>query len=309
MLLRQFAAPQPFAATGHAPARGEIGEPAVPDLGHGPHAPFALPPLPYSLRALSPIISARTLQYHYRRHHAGYLSNLNRQLTGHPMAGEPLITVIRETRGGTEPGSLFNNAAQVWNHSFYWRCLIPGGGKPPAGRLASAIERDFGGFTALADRLITAATSHFASGWVWLCAENGYLSLQRTANADTPIRQPGRVPLLTIDVWEHAYYLDYQNRRSDYAVRLVDRLLNWPFAAQIFQTHLEQVQRDQAALTLPTASAPAPAPVTPPAPASEPAEPAPAREPAAAPRTAPGLVLTAPADTRSATFSRLARLR
>ena len=268
-----------------APVRGEIGEPAIPDLGHGPRAPFLLPPLPYAARNLAPMVSARTVQFHYRRHHAGYLATLNRLLAGHALAGEALIPIIRDSHGGAIPGALFNNAAQVWNHSFYWRCLAPGGGKAPGGRLAAAITRDFGGFAALREGLIASAIGQFGSGWVWLCAENGRLALSRTGNADTPLRQPGVTPLLTIDVWEHAYYLDYQNRRADHVTRLTDRLLNWPFAAAIFETHLDRLE----------AAAPAPAPALAAAPESRPVS-----SQTAAPR---------PAETRSATFSRLARLR
>lgn len=264
-----------------APVRGETGEPAIPDLGHGAHAPFLLPPLPFAARSLVPTISARTVQFHYRRHHAGYLASLNRLLTGHALAGEALIPVIRDSHGGAAPGSLFNNAAQVWNHSFYWRCLAPGGGRAPASRLATAIERDFGGLPALRDGLIANAGSQFGSGWVWLCAESGRLTLRRTGNADTPVRHPGVTPLLTIDVWEHAYYLDYQNRRADHVTRVIDRLLNWPFAGAIFEAHLDRLG------TAPDQ---------------------PARPPAAAAVSAP-LPPALPADSRSATFSRLARLR
>ena len=257
------------------PPPGEIGEPAIPDLGHGARAPFQPPPLPYPIRGLAPTISARTVQFHYRRHHAGYLAALNRLLDGHALAGEALIPVIRASHGGAAPGALFNNAAQVWNHSFYWRCLVPGGGRPPTGPLAAAIDRDFGGLPALREQLIATATGQFASGWAWLCAENGRLSLRRTGNADTPIRQPGVVPLLTIDVWEHAYYLDYQNRRADHVTRVIDRLLNWGFATTVYDAHLNR---------------PAAAPPPPP-------------RPQTTTTTAP------PAETRAATFARLARRR
>ena len=274
LLPRPPTAAAPTAAD--APVRGETGEPAIPDLGHGQRAPFLLPPLPFAVRSLVPTLSARTVQFHYRRHHAGYLAGLNRQLAGHALAGEALIPIIRESHGGAAPGALFNNAAQVWNHSFYWRCLAPGGGRAPGGRLATAIERDFGGLPALRDGLIANAGGQFGSGWVWLCAETGRLTLRRTGNADTPDRHPWVTPLLTIDVWEHAYYLDYQNRRTDHVIRLIDRLLNWPFASAIFDAHLDRLAASPAA---------APAPVSRPPP--------PAR----------------PADTRSASFSRLARLR
>ena len=281
MLSRLSAAVAPAAATGTGETgRGEIGEPAIPDLGHGPRAPFQLPPLPYAARSLAPIVSARTVQYHHRRHHAGYLINLNRQLAGLPLAGEALIPVIRASYRGAEPGGLFNNAAQLWNHSFYWRCIAPGGGKPPGGRLGAAIERDFGGFPALRERLIAAAAGQFGSGWAWLCAENGRLALRRTGNADTPVRHPGVTPLLTIDVGEHAYYLDYQNRRGDHVTALVDRLLNWPFAAAIFEAHLDRLE----------VAAPVSTPTS-----------------AGLPLTALVPAVARPADSRSATFSRLAR--
>ncbi|MEI6558369.1 MAG: superoxide dismutase [Rhodospirillaceae bacterium] len=293
-MLSRPSATAALATAGRAAGRGETGVPAVPELGHGERAPFLLPPLPYAARSLGPVISTRTVQFHYRRHHAGYLATLNRLLAGQPLAGEPLIAIIRQSHGGTEPGRLFNSAAQLWNHSFYWRCLTPGGGAPPGGRLAAAIGRDFGGFPALRDRLITTATGQFGSGWAWLCAEDGRLSVRRTANADTPVRHPGLTPLLTIDVWEHAYYLDYQNRRTEHVAQLIDRLLNWRFAAAIFEAHLERLGSEPAA----------PAPARPEV-AALPAAAAPLR--AAAPAV-PALAVR-PADSRAAAFSRLARGR
>ena len=278
LLPRPPAAALPTTAAG-SPIRGETGEPAIPDLGHGPQAPFVLPPLPYPARTLAPTISTRTVQFHYRRHHAGYLATLNRLLINHPLAGAALIPVIRDSYGS---GALFDSAAQVWNHSFYWRCLVPGGGRAPGGRLAEAIQRDFGGLPTLREALIASATGQFGSGWAWLCAEQGRLTLHRTANADTPVRHPGTTPLLTIDVWEHAYYLDYQNRRADHVTRVVDRLLNWPFAAAIFEAHLDRIEASMAPM----------APIA----------------PMAVPEPPPPAALW-PADTRSAVFSRLARWR
>ncbi len=269
----------PAAGTTAAPSaaatlRSEIGEPAIPDLGHGPRAPFLLPPLPFALNALAPAISARTLEFHYHQHHTGYLAALNRLLSGHALAGEALIPIIRDSHGGALPGALFNNAAQVWNHSFYWRCLTPGGGQAPGGRLGAAIARDFGGLPALRDGLIANASGQFGSGWVWLCAESGRLTLRRTGNADTPVRHPGVTPLLTIDVWEHAYYLDYQNRRVEHVTVLIDTLLNWPFASAIYEAHLEQSGGAERRTALPIA---------------------------------PPLLGVPAANTRSAIFSRLAR--
>ncbi len=189
-----------------------------------------LPPLPWAEAALEPVISARTIAFHYGKHHAGYVETTRRLIAGTPYAQMPLEQIVRETadRPGTE--AIFNNAAQVWNHNFYWRSLSPrGGGKPPA-RLLSRIEASFGSLDSCLQELHRAAVGQFASGWAWLVEEGGRLRVVNTPNAATPLTR-GQRPLLTIDVWEHAYYLDYQNRRADHVAAVLEKLLDWEFAA------------------------------------------------------------------------------
>ncbi len=262
------------------PVASEAGAPALPDLGHGTRHPFVLPPLPYALGALAPAISARTLQFHYHRHHAGYVATLNRLLAGQPAAaaGQSLVALIRDGLGRSTRTGVFNNAAQVWNHSFYWRCLTPSGGGAPTGTIAAAVEAGFGSYATFRNALVAASLEQFGSGWAWLCAEGDRLTLRRTGNAETPIQAEGVTPLLVIDVWEHAYYLDYQNRRADHVAQVIDRLLDWPFAGRILDAH-----RRQAGLTA--------APTGP--------------QPDAGPATRP----TRPAETWAASLSRLARRR
>ncbi len=193
-------------------------------------APHVLPPLPYAEDALDPVISARTLGFHYGKHHKGYVDTLNKLLEGTPLAQLSLEQLIRETAGKADAVAIFNNAAQIWNHTFYWQSLrAKGGGDPPAA-LKQRIESSFDSLDACKKELATAATSQFGSGWAWLVAEGGKLKVMKTGNAETPIAK-GIVPLLTIDVWEHAYYLDYHNRRADYVAAVIDKLINWEFAA------------------------------------------------------------------------------
>jgi Fe-Mn family superoxide dismutase len=187
-----------------------------------------LPPLPYAGNALEPVISARTLEFHYGKHHQGYLTNLNKLIAGTPMESLPLEKIMADTVNNAEKSGLFNNAAQVWNHTFYWKCLKPGGSSMPA-ELKSAIEKDFGSLDSLKKELSQAALTQFGSGWAWLVKEGNALKVVKTANAQCPLTS-GQTPLLTIDVWEHAYYLDYQNRRADYVAAVIDKLLNWEFA-------------------------------------------------------------------------------
>ncbi len=193
-------------------------------------APFVLAPLPYANEALEPVISARTLSFHYDKHHRGYLNNLNRLVENTPHAAMSLEAIVRETAGKADKTALFNNAAQMWNHTFYWRCLSPNGGEVPA-PLKAKIDADFGSVEACTKALAEAAVTQFASGWAWLALEGGRLKVIKTSNAETPLTQ-GIKPLLTIDVWEHAYYLDYQNRRADYVAAVIEKRLNWEFAAQ-----------------------------------------------------------------------------
>ena len=189
-----------------------------------------LPPLPYAENALAPIISANTLGFHYGKHHQGYVTNLNKLIEGTPFAGLPLEQIISESADQSETAAIFNNAAQIWNHTFYWHSLKPKGGGEPPKILKEKIEASFGTVDACKKELAGAATSQFGSGWAWLVADGDKLKVIKTANAQLPLMD-GLKPLLTIDVWEHAYYLDYQNRRADYVKAVIDGLLNWDFAA------------------------------------------------------------------------------
>ncbi len=190
-----------------------------------------LPPLPYAENALDPVVTANTIGVHYGKHHKGYVDNLNKLITGTPLADLSLEKLISETTGKADQIAIFNDAAQTWNHTFYWRSLRPkGGGEPPAA-LKHRIEASFGTLDACKKELATAATTQFGSGWAWLVLDDGKLKVVKTANAETPLTK-GMKPLLTIDVWEHAYYLDYQNRRADYVDAVLDKLINWGFAAE-----------------------------------------------------------------------------
>lgn len=200
-------------------------------------APVALqlPALPYAQDALAPVISAQTISFHYGKHHQGYVNTLNKLLAGTPLAGKPLEEVVRESAGKSDLVAVFNNAAQIWNHSFYWQSLAPvGQGGKPSAALAAALTKAFGSPEACNAALTEAALKQFGSGWAWLVAEKGELRIMKTPNADTPLTQPGVAPLLTVDVWEHAYYLDWQNRRADYVKAVLDKLANWSFASANF---------------------------------------------------------------------------
>ncbi|MFZ4627502.1 MAG: superoxide dismutase [Blastocatellia bacterium] len=194
-------------------------------------APHVLPPLPYPDNALAPVISAQTIGFHYGKHHLAYLNNLNKMVEGTAMAEMSLEQVVRNTAGVADKAGLFNNAAQVWNHTFYWNGLRPNGGGAPGKELALRIEKDFGSLDSLRKELFTAASTQFGSGWAWLVEEGGKMKVVKTGNAETPLTH-GLKPLFTIDVWEHAYYLDYQNRRADYINALLDKLINWEFVAK-----------------------------------------------------------------------------
>jgi len=194
-------------------------------------SPHVLPPLPYADNALDPVISANTIGFHYGKHHKAYVDNLNKLVAGTDFANLPLEKIITQTAGKADKTAIFNNAAQTWNHTFYWRSLRPkGGGEPPAG-LKQKIEASFGALDACKKELATAAMAQFGSGWTWLVLDGTKLKVVKTANADGPVTT-GMKPLLTIDVWEHAYYLDYQNRRADYVNAVLDKLINWEFALE-----------------------------------------------------------------------------
>ncbi|MCG3183183.1 MAG: Superoxide dismutase [Fe] [Planctomycetes bacterium] len=189
--------------------------------------PFELPKLPWEKNALEPHITAETLDYHYGKHHNAYVTNLNKLTEGKPEASKSLEELIKTTEGG-----LFNNAAQVWNHTFYWHCMKPNGGGAPSGKLADAIKKDFGSFDEFKKQFVEAATTQFGSGWAWLVkGKDGKLKVTKTGNADCPIRS-GDTPLLTIDVWEHAYYIDFRNARPKYIETFMDKLVNWDFVAK-----------------------------------------------------------------------------
>ena len=191
---------------------------------------ISLPPLPYAEDALAPVISANTISFHYGKHHKGYVDNLNKMITGTDLAKATLEQIVKSTAGSADKQGLFNNAAQIWNHTFYWNSMKPNGGGKPSGDLAQKIDATFTNFDNCKKELLAAATSQFGSGWAWLVTEGNALKIVKTPNAETPLTK-GQVPLLTIDVWEHAYYLDYQNKRADYVTAVIDKLLNWDFAA------------------------------------------------------------------------------
>ena len=199
----------------------------APASGSSTGAVFQLPPLPYALNALEPTISARTLSFHYGKHHQAYVDNLNKHIAGTPFQGLPLEKIVRESVGGVSV-QIFNNAAQVWNHTFNWNCMKPGGGGKPSGALLDQIEKSFGSYEDFRKAFIEAAVGRFGSGYVWLRREGGRLIVETTGNADTPLAY-GQKPLLTCDLWEHAYYLDFQNRRKEFVEGFLDRLVNWEF--------------------------------------------------------------------------------
>jgi Fe-Mn family superoxide dismutase len=195
-----------------------------------PPTAFKLTPLPYAPDALEPYISARTMSFHYGKHHQAYVDNLNKLVASTPMAQEPLEKIIQDTAGVADKSAVFNNAAQVWNHTFFWQSMNARGGGKPAGRLLELIEKSFGSFDEFKNSFKSAAVSQFGSGWVWLVQDGDMLKIVKTSNADTPVAH-GQTVLLTCDVWEHAYYLDYQNRRGDFVQAFLDHLANWDFAA------------------------------------------------------------------------------
>lgn len=190
---------------------------------------YVLAPLPYADTALEPVISAKTLSFHYAKHHKTYVDNLNKLVAGTDLAGQSLEKIIAATAGQADKAGIFNNAAQVWNHMFYWHSLSPNGGGEPSGALKQKIEAAFGSVDNCKKELTTAALTQFGSGWAWLVLDGDNVAIAKTANADSPLTKNLR-PLLTIDVWEHAYYIDFQNRRPDYVGSVLDKLINWEFA-------------------------------------------------------------------------------
>jgi Fe-Mn family superoxide dismutase len=188
--------------------------------------PFTLPPLPYDKSALAPHLSAETLEFHHGKHHNAYVTNLNKLLEGKPEANKSLEEIIMSSDGG-----VFNNSAQVWNHSFFWNCMKPKGGGEPTGDIAAAITRDFGSLQKFKEEFAAAATTQFGSGWAWLVLDGGKLKVTKTGNADLPMKAKQKA-LLTIDVWEHAYYIDYRNLRPKWIETFLTSLVNWDFVNQ-----------------------------------------------------------------------------
>ncbi len=193
---------------------------------------FELPALPYDKTALEPTISAKTLEFHHGKHHQAYVTNLNNLIKDTPLADKSLEDIIAAAAADLPAKQgVFNNAAQVWNHSFFWNCMKPNGGGKPSGALLSKIEAAFGSYEKFAEEFKAAAVGQFGSGWAWLVDDKGTLKITKTANADLPMAH-GQKALLTVDVWEHAYYLDYQNRRPDFVQAFLDKLVNWDFVAK-----------------------------------------------------------------------------
>lgn len=191
---------------------------------------FTLPDLPYAHNALEPHISAATMETHHGKHHKAYVDNLNKLIAGTPLEGKSLEEVILASKR-EDKKPIFNNAAQVWNHTFFWNCMTPNGGGQPTGAIADKINQDLGGYDKFREQLQQAAVGQFGSGWAWLVLDGGKLAVVNSGNAENPMTD-GKTPLLTIDVWEHAYYLDYRNRRPDFVSTVIEHLINWDFVNQ-----------------------------------------------------------------------------
>jgi Fe-Mn family superoxide dismutase len=189
-----------------------------------------LPQLPYADNALEPHYSAKTISFHHGKHHKAYVDNLAKLIAGTPMENAPLEEIIMASAGDAAKVGVFNNSAQVWNHTFFWNCMKPAGGGRPQGELGKRIDAAFGSYEKFAEQFKATAVGRFGSGWGWLVADGGALKIVSTANADTPMTSK-QTALLTVDVWEHAYYLDYQNRRPDFVQTFLDQLVNWDFVA------------------------------------------------------------------------------
>jgi Fe-Mn family superoxide dismutase len=190
---------------------------------------ITLPELPYGKDALAPHITEKTIDFHYGKHHNTYVTNLVKLIGGTELESEALESIIKKTKGDKAKAGIFNNAAQVWNHTFYWNSMKPNGGGLPTGQIAEKIKADFGNYEKFVEEFKNAGLTQFGSGWAWLVLKDGKLQVTKTANADTPLAH-GLKPLLTADVWEHAYYLDYQNKRADYLDVFIKNLINWDFA-------------------------------------------------------------------------------
>lgn len=194
---------------------------------------FELPPLPYDRTALQPHYSGETLDFHHGKHHNAYVVNLNKMIEGTPEAEKSLEEIIKGSAGDSSKAGIFNNSAQIWNHTFFWNSMKPGGGGAPSGALAAAIDKDFGSLDEFKTAFAQAGATQFGSGWAWLVNDGGTLKVTKTPNAETPLTTSA-TPLVTCDVWEHAYYIDYRNRRPDFLKSFLDNLINWDFAAANF---------------------------------------------------------------------------
>jgi Fe-Mn family superoxide dismutase len=215
-----------WASGARAGAPAAAGVPAEPRVA----GPIPFPDLPYAQDALAPHVSAQTLSFHHGKHHKAYVDNANKMLAGSSLESKSVEEIVRAAAAEkNEP--LFNNAAQAWNHAFFWRCMKPKGGGAPGGRIAELLKRDLGGLDGFKQTFADAAKSQFGSGWAWLVLDGEKLAVEKTPNAETPLVR-GRKPLLVIDVWEHAYYLDYQNRRADFVTAYLDHLVDWDFASK-----------------------------------------------------------------------------
>jgi Fe-Mn family superoxide dismutase len=192
---------------------------------------ITLPALPYAKDALQPHLSAEALEFHHDKHHQAYVTNLNNLIKDTDLAGQSLVDIILASAKDASKAGIFNNSAQIWNHTFYWNCMTPNGGGAPTGALAAKIDEAFGSYDKFKEEFKQAALTQFGSGWAWLVADevNGALSIMKTPNADTPMAH-GKIAVLTVDVWEHAYYIDYRNRRPDYVTTFLDKLVNWDYA-------------------------------------------------------------------------------
>lgn len=198
-----------------------------------------LPPLPYAASDLEPFVSARTLEFHHGKHHRAYVDKVNELTAGTELADAGLEDIIRAARARGD-AKLLDQAGQAWNHNFFWPCMTRGGGGAPQGALAQRLERDLGGYDAFRERFKAEAVGHFASGWAWLVLKGARLEVTSFHDGDTPAGLEDVAPILTCDVWEHAYYLDYQNRRPDFVDAFLDRLVNWTFAAEALQRAEQQ---------------------------------------------------------------------
>jgi Fe-Mn family superoxide dismutase len=217
-------------------AAAMMGVSGVPLAAKTPEAGVSFPDLPYSPKSLEPYISSRTIDFHHGKHHQAYVTNTIKLISGTDLEKLPLVEMIQKTYGKPDMAGIYNNAAQSFNHDFYWKSMKPGGGgKPSSEQMSKAIEKSFGDYTGFVQAFTDAAMTQFGSGWAWLVKKGGKLAIVKTANADSPLTM-GMIPLLTIDVWEHAYYLDYQNRRGDYIKFFIDHLVNWNFAETNYQT-------------------------------------------------------------------------